>query len=72
MAKEQLVIVEGKVEEAYANTQFRVKLDNGHEVVAHVSGKMRKNFIKVVPGDRVEVEVSPYDLTKGRISRRFK
>ena len=72
MAKEELTILEGKVEEAYANSQFKVILDNGHTLIAHICGKMRKNFIRVVPGDRVEVEVSPYDLTKGRISRRFK
>lgn len=56
--------------EALANTQFRVTLDNGHMVMAHVSGRMRKNFIRIVPGDRVKVEVSPYDLTRGRITFR--
>lgn len=59
--------MEGTVKEALANTQFRVILDNGHMVMAHVSGKMRKNFIRIVPGDKVKVEVSPYDLTRGRI-----
>lgn len=59
--------MEGTVNEALANTQFRVTLDNGHMVMAHVSGRMRKNFIRIVPGDRVKVEVSPYDLTRGRI-----
>ena len=67
MAKEQAIEVEGKVVEALANTQFRVELDNGHKVLAHVAGKMRKHFIRIVPGDRVVVEVSPYDLNRGRI-----
>jgi translation initiation factor IF-1 len=70
--KEEQISVEGKVLEALANTQFRVQLDNGHTVIAHVSGKMRKNFIRVIPGDKVTVEISPYDLTKGRIARRTK
>jgi translation initiation factor IF-1 len=70
MAKEEAIPVEGQVTEALANTQFRVKLDNGHEVMAHVAGKMRKHFIRIVPGDRVRVELSPYDLTKGRIVYR--
>jgi translation initiation factor IF-1 len=67
MAKEEAIEMEGTVMEALANTQFRVTLDNGHMVMAHVSGRMRKNFIRIVPGDRVKVEVSPYDLTRGRI-----
>lgn len=71
MAKEDLVIVEGKVTEALANTQFRVVLDTGQSVIAIASGRMRKNFIRIVAGDRVKVELSPYDLTKGRISYRF-
>ena len=70
MAKEEAIEVEGTVSEALANTQFRVELENGHEVLAHVAGKMRKNFIRIVPGDRVKVEVSPYDLTRGRIIYR--
>ncbi len=70
MAKEEGIPVEGEVTEALANTQFRVKLDNGQEVMAHVAGKMRKHFIRIVPGDRVLVEVSPYDLTRGRITYR--
>ena len=70
--KEEQISVEGKVLEALANTQFRVQLENGHTVIAHISGKMRKNFIKVIPGDKVTVEISPYDLTKGRIARRTK
>lgn len=67
MAKEEAIEVEGTVSKALANTQFRVSLDNGHEVLAHVAGKMRKHFIRIVPGDRVTVEVSPYDLNRGRI-----
>ena len=70
MAKEEAIEVEGEVVEALANTQFRVKLDNGHIVLAHVAGKMRKNFIRIVPGDKVKVEVSPYDLSRGRITYR--
>ena len=70
MPKEEAIEMEGTVMEALANTQFRVTLDNGHMVMAHVSGKMRKNFIRIVPGDRVKVEVSPYDLTRGRITFR--
>ncbi|MCS7168661.1 MAG: translation initiation factor IF-1 [Gemmatales bacterium] len=72
MAKEQGIEVEGRVKEALANTQFRVELDNGHIVTAHISGRMRKNFIRIVPGDRVTVELTPYDLTRGRIIRRCK
>jgi translation initiation factor IF-1 len=72
MAKEPGIQVEGRVKEALANMQFRVELDNGHIVTAHVSGKMRKNFIRIVPGDRVTVELSPYDLSKGRIVYRAK
>ncbi|WP_459557800.1 translation initiation factor IF-1 [Lacunimicrobium album] len=72
MAKEEAIEIEGEVVEALANTQFRVKLQNGHQVLAHVSGKMRKNFIRIVPGDRVVVEVSPYDLSRGRIIFREK
>ncbi len=72
MAKEEAIEIDGEVVEALANTQFRVKLENGHQVLAHVSGKMRKNFIRIVPGDRVIVEVSPYDLNRGRIIFREK
>jgi len=72
MAKEAAIEMEGEVLEALANTQFRVKLDNGHVVLAHVSGKMRKHFIRIVPGDKVTVEVSPYDLNRGRITFRTK
>jgi translation initiation factor IF-1 len=70
MAKEEAIEMEGVVTEALANTQFRVELDAGHEVLAHVAGKMRKHFIRIVPGDRVKVEVSPYDFTRGRITYR--
>lgn len=70
MAKEEAIEVQGKVVEALANTQFRVELDNGHMVLAHVAGRMRKHFIRIVPGDSVKVEVSPYDLTRGRIVYR--
>lgn len=70
MAKEEPILVQGKVTQALANTQFRVKLDNGHEVIAHIAGKMRKNFIRILPGDIVTVAISAYDLTKGRITYR--
>jgi translation initiation factor IF-1 len=72
MAKEELIEVEGKVKEALANTQFRVELANGHMVTAHVSGKMRKNFIRIIPGDNVKVELSPYDPSRGRITYRVR
>jgi len=68
--KEEALEVEGTVTQALANTRFRVSIDGGHEIIAHVAGKMRKNFIRIVPGDRVRVELSPYDLTKGRITYR--
>ena len=70
MAKEEAIEIEGVVTQALANTQFRVKLENGHSVLAHVAGKIRKHFIRIVPGDKVRVEVSPYDLSKGRITYR--
>jgi translation initiation factor IF-1 len=70
MAKEEGIEVAGKVREALANTQFRVELENGQLVTAHVSGRMRKNFIRIIPGDSVTVELSPYDLGKGRIVYR--
>jgi translation initiation factor IF-1 len=72
MPKEEAVVVEGKVLEALPNAMFRVELDNGHKVLAHVSGKMRMNFIRILPGDRVNIELSPYDLTRGRITYRSK
>ena len=68
--KEAGLEVEGVVTQALANTRFRVKIEGGHEVMAHVAGRMRKNFIRIVPGDRVRVELSAYDLTKGRITFR--
>jgi translation initiation factor IF-1 len=70
MAKEDAIEVQGKVVQALANTQFRVKLDNGHEIIAHIAGKIRKHFIRILPGDVVTVAISPYDLTKGRITFR--
>lgn len=70
MAKEEALQVQGKVTQALANTQFRVRLDNGVEVICHIAGKMRKNFIRILPGDIVTVAISPYDLTKGRITYR--
>lgn len=72
LAKEEAIEVEGKVLEPLPNAMFRVELDNGHKVLAHISGKMRMNFIRILPGDRVTVELSPYDLTRGRITYRFK
>jgi translation initiation factor IF-1 len=72
MAKQGAIKVDGVIEEALPNATFRVKLDNGHEILAHVSGKMRMNFIKILHGDRVTVELSPYDLSKGRITYRYK
>ena len=72
MARKDAIEVEGKVVELLPNTMFRVELPNGHRVLAHISGKMRKHFIRIVPGDKVEVELSPYDLTKARIIFREK
>lgn len=72
MAKEQAITVEGKVLESLPNAMFQVELENGHKVLAHVSGKMRMHFIKILPGDRVTLELSPYDLTRGRIIYRYK
>ena len=70
--KQQAIEQEGVVTEALANAMFRVDLDNGLNILCHISGKIRQNFIKILPGDSVKVEMSPYDLTKGRISYRFK
>ena len=70
--KEDVVEVEGTVIEPLPNAMFRVQLDNGHKVLAHISGKMRMHFIKILPGDRVKVEISPYDLSRGRITYRSK
>ena len=72
MTKEDVIEVEGMVTEALPNTQFRVELDNGHNVLAHISGKMRMNYIRILPGDKVKVELSPYDLDRGRITYRFR
>lgn len=72
MAKEELIAVEGEIIEALPNAMFRVKLENDHLVLAHVSGKMRMHFIRILPGDKVKLELSPYDLTRGRITYRFK
>ncbi len=72
MAKEEAIEVEGEVVEPLPNAMFRVKLDNDHMVLAHISGKMRKYYIRILPGDRVTVELSPYDLTRGRITYRAK
>nr|MBU1328528.1 translation initiation factor IF-1 [Candidatus Omnitrophota bacterium] len=72
MSKEEAIEVEGTVVESLPNAMFRVELENGHKVLAHVSGKMRMNFIKILPGDKVKMELSPYDLTKGRITYRAK
>lgn len=72
MAKEELIETEGKIIEALPNAMFKVELGNGHLVLAHVSGKMRMNFIRLIPGDKVKLELSPYDLTRGRITFRIR
>jgi len=72
MAKEKSIQVEGKVSEPLPNAMFAVELENGHKVLAHISGKMRMHYIKILPGDRVRVELSPYDLTRGRITYRYR
>jgi len=72
MSKEDLIKTEGVVAELLPNTMFRVELKNGHKILAHISGKMRMNFIRILPGDKVMIEMSPYDLTKGRIIYRQK
>ncbi|MFP4286521.1 MAG: translation initiation factor IF-1 [Candidatus Izemoplasmataceae bacterium] len=72
MAKEDKIELEGKVIEALPNTQFLVELENGHQILAHVSGKIRMYYIRILPGDKVTVELSPYDLTRGRITYRHK
>ncbi|MEI9966298.1 MAG: translation initiation factor IF-1 [Candidatus Moraniibacteriota bacterium] len=72
MAKQDMIRVEGEVIETLPSTTFRVKLDNGHEVLGHISGKMRVHYIRLLPGDRVIVEMSPYDLSKARIVQRLK
>ena len=72
MAKEDVIEVEGVVVETLPNTNFKVELENGHQILAHISGKLRMNSIKILPGDRVKVELSPYDLNRGRITWRAK
>ena len=72
MAKEELIEAEGTIKETLPNAMFKVELSNGHMVLAHVSGKMRKHFIRIIPGDKVKLELSPYDLTRGRITYRVK
>jgi len=72
MSKEELIETEGRIIETLPNAMFRVELENGHVVLAHVSGKMRMNFIRILPGDRVKLELSPYDLSRGRITFRVK
>ena len=72
MSKQDVIEVEGKVLEALPNAMFQVELENGHVVLAHVSGKIRMNFIRILPGDKVSIELTPYDLTRGRITYRFK
>ncbi|MDK2909725.1 MAG: translation initiation factor [Bacteroidales bacterium] len=72
MAKQPSIEQDGTVVESLGNAMFRVELENGHQIIAHISGKMRMHYIKILPGDRVRVEMTPYDLTKGRISFRYK
>ncbi len=72
MPKQSSIEQDGTIKEALSNAMFRVELENGHVIIAHISGKMRMNYIKILPGDKVKVEISPYDLTKGRISYRYK
>ncbi len=72
MPKQSNIVQDGKIVEALSNAMFRVELQNGHQVIAHMSGKMRMNYIRILPGDKVRLEMSPYDLTKGRIVYRYK
>ena len=72
MSKQDMIEIEGTVVEALPNATFQVELENGHKILAHISGKLRMNFIRILPGDRVKVELSPYDLTRGRITYRMK
>ena len=72
MAKQSTIEQDGVVTEALPNAMFRVRLENGHEILAHISGKMRMNYIRILPGDRIKIEMSPYDLSKGRITYRYK
>lgn len=70
--KEDAIVLEGTITESLPNAMFRVELENGHQVLAHISGKMRMHYIRILPGDKVQVELTPYDLTRGRITYRFK
>jgi translation initiation factor IF-1 len=72
MTKQALIKQDGTITESLSNAMFRVRLENGHEIIAHISGKMRMHYIKILPGDKVSVEMSPYDLSKGRIIYRYK
>ena len=72
MAKQEAIEIDGTILEALSNAMFRVRLENGHEIIAHISGKMRMHYIRILAGDKVKVEMSPYDLSKGRISFRYK
>ena len=72
MSKQPSIEIDGRITEALSNAMFRVELENGHVITAHISGKMRMHYIKILPGDKVRVEMSPYDLTKGRITFRYK
>jgi len=72
MSKQSAIEIDGTILEALSNAMFKVRLQNGHEIIAHISGKMRMHYIRILPGDRVKVEMSPYDLSKGRISFRYK
>ena len=72
MAKQASIEQDGVIREALSNAMFRVELENGHEIIAHISGKMSMNYIKILPGDKVKLELSPYDLSKGRITYRYK
>jgi translation initiation factor IF-1 len=72
MSKQNLIKLDGEIEEALSNAMFRVRLENSHVIVATISGKMRMNYIRILPGDKVSVEMSPYDLTRGRITYRYK
>jgi translation initiation factor IF-1 len=72
MGKQDLIKIDGVITEALSNAMFRVKLENGHEIISTISGKMRMNYIKILPGDKVSVEMSPYDLNRGRITFRYK
>ena len=72
MANKDLIILDGIVTESLGNAKYSVKLENGHEIIAHISGKMRMNYIRILPGDKVMIEMTPYDLTKGRITYRYK